>query len=962
MGPDQTWYDLTDFEARTMRRRGRGNASRLNRKLQSVKLRFERLEDRIAPGSLLDLVGMAAIGSMQPESKKQTAVDQVACQSHSAQRSQFALSLRMTALPIGHLASLAMTVEPTRASDFAAGNSDFAADKMDDGQWNDSTGRMAIDQGVMAEDTGRSASSPKGFGRALSDAALDKRRLADDFRDMRPQDADAAHADRQAFVLGSGNVQLPGNAFQPSHLQLGNWMPAAILPVSADFGMGGSDAGSAANVSASFGAAGIPGGADAASEAFGSVLNSPSKELLDASQIKAMGPNEHRLPPELRGRTDDLLAGQSLNPYAVNYPKPQSQPSTGVVRSPTEFDPMRGVLFSYASYPSVVTDMVKELTEDPTTDDIAYVVVNSESQRNTATNSFVASGADMSKVQFFIQPMNSVWIRDYGPHFITVDDALAIVDSHYYPSRSLDNFIPTLVGDNNFNVPTYDVGLYFSGGNFQPGPDRTGFVTALVNSDNPAADGFDTALISELHSQYLGIDTLHVLPQLPFSVDGTGHIDMWMYLVDHDSVIISEFLPGSNSTAIQITNNAVGYMESLGYKVYRTPAWNAGGVHFTYANAFRVNNRIFVPVYGTSYKPGGNSAYNSRDDLAIQAWQAAAGPGVEIIPIQCSQIIPASGAIHCIVKQVPRNTRDAPAVNIIAPAGGEILTPDSPFRIEWSAMDANNVDPVEILIYVSYGDGRYQQLATTSDTGSYLWNVSGKINRAESATIKIVARSASGSKTEVISSPFSISPGKVLTYDFSSGAGIDRFAHGSQTTSWASINGNPFPVSAQLTTTNYARLATSNAVGGNDADTNRYIAPVPSPISSESTHLFTFQLSTPVTQMAQLEVLWEGYGDFATQVELYVWDRVAQNWGDGAGLTGVNRYMDSWAGNIDGFLTGAIRSDFARYVDDAGIIRFLVYTDRPGAVGSPGSGVETFHDYMSVKVKEIEFSRPVRLA
>ncbi len=614
---------------------------------------------------------------------------------------------------------------------------------------------------------------------------------------------------------------------------------------------------------------------------------------------------------------------------------------------------MRGVLYSYASFSSVVTDMVKELTEDPTTDDIAYVVVTSESQRTSATNSFINAGANLSRVQFFIQPMDSVWIRDYGPHFVTVDNALAIVDSHYYPTRPLDNFIPTLTGDNNFRVPTYDMGLYFSGGNFQPGPNRSGFVTALVNSHNPAADGFDAGLISELHQQYLGIDTLHVLPQLPSSVDATGHIDMWMYLVDADTVVISEFLPGSNSTAIEVTNNAVGYMQNLGFEVFRTPAWNSGGTHFTYANAFRVNNRLFVPVYGTAYKPGGNSAYNSRDDQAMQAWQAAAGPGVEVIPIQSSGVIPSAGAIHCIVMQVPRYTGASPALDLLSPAGGEILTPSVPFRIEWSAMANNNADPVRIEITVSYNLGAsFTRIASTADTGSYLWTPGPQVSCEPTVVIRLTAISASGTRTRVQSNPFSITSGDRVTHDFSSGSGVDRFAYGSQTGTWSNVNGNPLPVSSQLTSANYARLATSNAVGGNDADTNRYIAPVPSPSSNESTHVFTWQLGSPTSEMDQLDVLWEGYGDYSTQVELYVWDHVAQNWGDGNGLTGVNRYMDSWAGNLDGSLTGSIRSDFSRYVDESGLVRFMVYTDRPGAVGSAGQGIETFHDYMSVTLKE----------
>ena len=80
---------------------------------------------------------------------------------------------------------------------------------------------------------------------------------------------------------------------------------------------------------------------------------------------------------------------------------------------------------------------------------IAYVVVANQTTANAATTAFIAAGANMSKVVFIIQPNNSVWMRDYGPHFVWQNGTLAVVDSHYYPTRPADNFIPTLVGDGN---------------------------------------------------------------------------------------------------------------------------------------------------------------------------------------------------------------------------------------------------------------------------------------------------------------------------------------------------------------------------------------------------------------------------------------------------------------------------------------------------------------------------------
>lgn len=881
----------------------------------SARFRYESLEGRIAPGSMVDIAGFTGMGL----------VDQGG-ESHSSLSDRTGASQSLST-------STGKSFSSTSAGDLFAFKS--LIENGDNTTYSLIKSRVEITASVDASRRVQVRGVTPAWSKETFSKALG-----------------AAGSTISSFGVSTGRDADPTRSFKGAGKSLGTdstTQPGIPLTTSGSVGIVAPERGAADLNSLRFVA---QTNLDASSD-YLLAAGQQYKDLAGVFQTNFLSDDQHRLPAELRGRHDAEIAKQSLDPFSLGGTVGMREPTTGYVQSQPEYDPMRGVLFSYAQFSTVVTDMVKELTEDPNTDDIAYVVVTSETQRTSATNSFINAGANMSRVQFFIQPMNSVWIRDYGPHFITVDDSLAIVDSHYYPQRPSDNFIPTLVGDNNFRVPTYDMGVYFSGGNFQPGPNRSGFVTALIDRDNPAGDGFNPQFLAELHQRYLGIDTLHVLPQLPSSVDGTGHIDMWMYLVDQDTVVISEFLPGSNSTAIQITNNAVGYMESLGFTVHRTPAWNSGSTHFTYANAFRVNDRIFVPVYGTSYKPGGNSAYNSRDDQAMQAWQAAAGPGVEIIPIQCSQIIPSAGAIHCIVKQVPRYTGTSPAVSIVSPAGGEILTPNVPFKLEWSAMDTNNVDPAQIEIHISYGPNqRYRYIDTVADTGSYIWTPNDRIVDTEGATFMVVARSSTGNITEAISEPFAISSGGVVKYDFASGAGANKFAYGNQTASWTTVNGNSLPVTAQLSSTDYGRLATSNATGGT-GDTNRYISATPSPSSNESTHVFTFQLASPISRMAQLDVLWEGYANFCTQVELYVWDRIAQNWGNGAGLVGVNRYMDSWAGNIDGNLTGAIRTDFSRYVDPNGVIRFMVYADRPGAVGSAGSGIATYHDYMSVTVKEV---------
>lgn len=643
---------------------------------------------------------------------------------------------------------------------------------------------------------------------------------------------------------------------------------------------------------------------------------------------------------------------QKLEPYAVNITAGGLSDEGGVagsslIESPPEYAPVHGVIYQYGnSWNSVVTALVSSLTSSAAYNEIAYVVVSNQTTANSATTAFIAAGANMSKVVFIIQPNNSIWLRDYGPHFIFENGTLAVVDSHYYPTRPLDNFIPTLIGDNTFSVPTRHQGLYYSGGNFQPGPFRTGFCTALVNLDNPTSGGHNEALIRELHNTYQGIDTLHILPQLPFSVDGTGHIDMWMYLVDQDTVVISEFIAGSNATAISVTNNAVPYMQALGYEVIRPQAWNVGSTHFTYANAFRVNNRIFVPAYGTALVPGGNSAYNARDADALAKWQTAAGAGVTIVPIQCSSIISAAGAIHCIVMQVPRQTNALPSAHISSPAGGELWLVGSTQTIRWNATDTNSVALANVdLAYSIDGGTLWNPIANAiPDGGSYNWTL--PAGATDSALVRVTARATDGDTTVAVSNPYRHRSGTVNSYTFASGAGVDKFAFGRQTASWTNVNGLLNPVTTALTAANYTAMSTSNATGG-ITDANRYIT---STLSSgnEATHLFRFVLGESVADIDEIKVEWEGYAGACTQVELYVWNIAQNNWGNTSGLVGQNRYLKNFAGNRDEKLVARINDNLSNYVAADGSIRFLLYGERPND--------ETFHDYMYVGVLSADVS------
>jgi hypothetical protein len=434
------------------------------------------------------------------------------------------------------------------------------------------------------------------------------------------------------------------------------------------------------------------------------------------------------------------------------------------------------------------------------------------------------------------------------------------------------------------------------------------------------------------------------MPQLPGTVDGTGHIDMWMNIVDEDTVIISEFKPGSNTQAIQITNNAVPYMEDLGFEVFRTPAWNAPhpdnsyDTHWTYTNAFRANNRYFIPTYGETY-----TSYADEDAEALAAFEDAVGPGVEIVQINCYPIIWAAGAIHCIIMQVPRYIDPEPSVHVIWPDGGEFLPGGSIQTIKWVATDTYNAEIPQIDLYYSVDDGdTYEFIDTTSDTGSYDWTV--PTVETDIAKIKVVATSDDSDVGEGISPDvFEIASAGQKVYDFSTAAGIDNFCYGYQTQRWDDIDGDRKPVNTEILSSNYPKMAESDATGS-DVDPNRYRSSIPS-AGYESTHIFEIIIDENPEDILDLNILWEGYADDCTQVELYIWDYFRDEWSDGKGQSAQNRYMDNWAGNRDGYLRGNIQEDLEDFIGSYNEITLLLYAERPAD--------RSFHDYVSIAVTTV---------
>lgn len=312
-------------------------------------------------------------------------------------------------------------------------------------------------------------------------------------------------------------------------------------------------------------------------------------------------------------------------------------PPGGHVRAIAEYEGNAGIMIRWGDFNALHTSMVVPLTTaDPPSD--VWVVVDGLSQENSARNVLQGGGADLGHVHFIHAASDSVWIRDYGPRFVQHDGTRAIVDHDYNRPRPNDDLVPFAVGA-DWNEPVYEIPLVHGGGNFHLFRNRDAFMTRLVTNENP---GVPEAEVLADFRAWEGLDVTLFDP-FPSSYDSTQHIDMWMLPLADGKVLIGEYDAAQGGGVPKtVTDAAATELAGRGYTVYRTPGWRSGA-HFTYTNSVIVNQVVLICRF---------DGYTSQNAAALATYEEAL-PDHVIVQVDCSDIIWAAGAIHCIVMHVP---------------------------------------------------------------------------------------------------------------------------------------------------------------------------------------------------------------------------------------------------------------------------------------------------------------------
>tara|TARA_Y100000590_G_C15733357_1_gene1017818 strand:- start:1658 stop:3220 length:1563 start_codon:yes stop_codon:yes gene_type:complete len=378
----------------------------------------------------------------------------------------------------------------------------------------------------------------------------------------------------------------------------------------------------------------------------------------------------------------------------------------------------------------------QQLVIELATDDILYVLVETNNQENQASSNFINWGVNIDNVVFINTNTYSHWTRDHGPQFIIGNDYWKVVNQQFngYPEengcqgnlsnkefnqiegRPLSSQVRGWEEDDDTNVDfanqmnwdIQDLPLYWTGGNFMTDGYGMGFSTQLmVNENNLNNNEFLQIVEEELH-----LFEYHIFDNP--NVSSIQHIDCLAKLVNSETIIIKQ-VPESSPEFECIENFADSFYQlntfyNRPFKIFRLlcPEINGGWWEVNsvaaYTNSLILNDKVLVPQYGIP-----------EDTEALNVYREAM-PGYEVIGFYGAVGSPWYGedALHCRTMGI--FNPNMMHVSHKAIRNEEIIN-NSMISFETEIIDYNNLDIESVVLYWKYSaeDGPYGEIQLNNE-------------------------------------------------------------------------------------------------------------------------------------------------------------------------------------------------------------------------------------------------------
>lgn len=316
-------------------------------------------------------------------------------------------------------------------------------------------------------------------------------------------------------------------------------------------------------------------------------------------------------------------------------------------------------LETWPSYLESVRDIWVKMVVALSAHEQVYLLVNDAAVKTEVTARLSAAKADMANVTLLEIPTVDVWMRDYGPTFVTRNDPdrpLAFNDWIFngwggkYKAYEEDESVARAIAE-RLQVPVFDHRLILEGGSIEVNGAGTCLTTeqCLLNPNrNPH---LSRAQIEAFLKNSVGVRHILWLGEGIVGDDTDGHIDDIARFVNpttvaciveadarddnyrflqenHERLQSARDQDGNKLTIVQLPCPAPVFYDGV-----RLPA--------SYANFYIANEVVLVPVFD-----------DAKDRTALGILQECF-PSRKVVGLRCNEVVAGLGAIHCVTQQEP---------------------------------------------------------------------------------------------------------------------------------------------------------------------------------------------------------------------------------------------------------------------------------------------------------------------
>ena len=310
-------------------------------------------------------------------------------------------------------------------------------------------------------------------------------------------------------------------------------------------------------------------------------------------------------------------------------------------RVPAEYESVSAVIIGWKGYTDMLASIAKAVTG------------RGQAEIWAVSGPDKISGVSADKYIKINASIDTVWMRDYGPFGVSNKQSkLGIVDSIYrhYQYRRSDDALPANLGKIQ-NIDVFGIPIILDGGNLMVDSKANLFMTkrTYIWNSNISKEQVDASLKSYFKVKNIYAFDYAGYPDYP--EDGTGHIDMFLKLLNDNTVLVSV---ADNEPYKSTAEKAIAFFKNRAapngapYKIIKVKGWERSGTWYTYTNSLIVNNTVLMPSY---------SRYSEENAQSEAAYKAGM-PGVSVVQINSDSSIRLGGSIHCVTQSVPMINND----------------------------------------------------------------------------------------------------------------------------------------------------------------------------------------------------------------------------------------------------------------------------------------------------------------